>query len=99
LSLTNREFLSNGITDGGAAFDLVPGTRVRLHFPDTGLSASAGCNSFGATYRVEGGRLVIDGGAMTEMGCDQARDKQDQWLFAFPRSGPGRHLPGTDPPL
>jgi hypothetical protein len=24
LSLTNREFLSNGITDGGAAFDLVP---------------------------------------------------------------------------
>jgi len=96
LSLTNREFLSNGITDGGAAFDLVPGTRVRLNFTDTGLSASAGCNSFGATYRVEGGRLVIDGGAMTEMGCDQARDKQDQWLFAFLGSRPGVTLAGTD---
>src|SRR6185295_12708203 len=51
LSLTNREFLSTGIVDGGAAFDLVPGTRVRLTFADTSLSASAGCNTFGASYR------------------------------------------------
>jgi heat shock protein HslJ len=96
LSLTNREFLSNGITDGGAAFDLVPGTRVRLNFTDTSLSASAGCNSFGASYRIEGGRLVVDGGAMTEMGCDDPREKQDQWLFAFLGSRPGVTLAGTD---
>lgn len=96
LSLGGREFLSNGITDGGAQFDLVPGTRVRLTFTDTGLSANAGCNIFGATYRIEGGRLVVDGGAMTEMGCDLARDQQDQWLFAFLGSKPGVTLAGTD---
>ena len=96
LSLTGREFLSNGITDGGAPVDLVPGTRVRLTFTDTNVSAAAGCNIFGATYRIEGGRLVTDGGAMTEMGCDEARDRQDQWLFAFLGSKPGVTLVGTD---
>jgi len=96
LSLANREFLSNAITDGGAAFVLVPDTRVRLNFTDTSVSASAGCNTFGASYRIEGGRLVIDGGAMTEMGCDDARNRQDQWLFAFLGSKPGVTLAGTD---
>lgn len=96
LSLSNREFLSAGIVDGGAPFDLVPGTRVRLTFTETSLSASAGCNTFGASYRIDGGRLVIDGGAMTEMGCDDARNRQDQWLFAFLGSKPGVTLAGTD---
>lgn len=96
LTLTGREFLSNGITDGGAAFQLVPGTRVRLSFTEANLTASGGCNIFGAAYRIEGGRLVIDGGAMTEMGCDDAREKQDQWLFAFLGSKPGTTLAGTD---
>jgi heat shock protein HslJ len=96
LTLNGREFVSNGITDGGVRFDLVPGTRVRLTFTDTHVSASAGCNIFGATYRIEGGRLVIDGGAMTEMGCDEARNKQDEWLFTFLGSKPGATLAATD---
>jgi heat shock protein HslJ len=96
LTLADREFLSTGITEGGAAFELVPGTRIRLGFSDGRLSASAGCNTFGATYRVDGGRLVIDGGAMTEMGCDEARNRQDQWLFAFLGSSPAAALAGAD---
>jgi heat shock protein HslJ len=96
LTLAGREFLSNGITDGGAPFALVPGTRVRIGFTDTNVSASAGCNSFGATYRIEGGRMVIDGGAMTMMGCDDPRNRQDQWLFAFLGSKPGATLTGSD---
>jgi heat shock protein HslJ len=96
LRLDGRDFLSNGITDGGAPFSLVPGTRVRLGFTDTNLTASAGCNTFGATYHVDGGRLRIEGGAMTEMGCDDARNKQDQWLFAFLGSKPAVTLAGTD---
>jgi heat shock protein HslJ len=96
LTLGGREFLSNGITDGGARFDLVPGTRVRLTFTDTRVSASAGCNIFGATYRIDAGRLVIDGGAMTEMGCDEARNAQDQWLFGFLGSKPAVTLAGPD---
>jgi heat shock protein HslJ len=96
VSLEDREFLSNGISDGGAAFNLVPGIRIRLGFMATNLTANAGCNTFGATYRVEGGRLVIDGGAMTEMGCDNGRNQQDQWLFAFLGSKPGVTLAGND---
>src|SRR5206468_1474907 len=95
LTFTGREFLSDGITDGGVPYALVPGTRIRLDFTATNLSASAGCNTFGATYRIEGGRLVVDGGAMTEMGCDDARDRQDQWLFAFLGSKPSVTLAGT----
>lgn len=96
LTLNEREFLSNGITDGGAAFQLVPGTRVRIGFTPTRMTASAGCNTFGATYRIDGGRLVIDGGAMTEMGCDNGRNQQDQWLFTFLGSKPAATLAGTD---
>jgi heat shock protein HslJ len=96
LALTGREFLSNGITDGGAPFDLVPGTRVRLTFNDGNLSAQAGCNIIGGTYRVDGGRLVFEGGSMTEMACDQGRDGQDQWLIAFLGSKPSVTLAGTD---
>jgi heat shock protein HslJ len=96
LTLAGREFLSTAITDGGAPFQLVPGTRVRLGFTDSNLSAQAGCNTFGATYRIDGGRLIIDGGAMTEMGCDEARNQQDQWLFAFLGSKPAATLAGTD---
>lgn len=96
MTLAGREFLSAAITDGGAPFSLVPGTRVRLTFTETNVSASAGCNIFGATYCVEGGRMLIEGGAMTEMGCDAQRDQQDQWLFAFLGSKPSVLLAGTD---
>jgi heat shock protein HslJ len=96
LRLEGREFLSRAIVDGGAALDLVPGTRVRVGFTADGLTASAGCNTFGATYTIEAGRLVIGPGAMTEMGCDDARNRQDQWLFAFLGSKPGVTLAGTD---
>ena len=96
LTLAGREFLSNAITEGGAPVNLVAGTRVRLGFTDSNLTAQAGCNTFGATYRIEGGRLVIDGGAMTEMGCDEPRNQQDEWLFAFLGSKPTATLAGTD---
>ena len=33
---------------------------------------------------------------MTEMGCDDARSRQDQWLFAFLGSRPAVALAGTD---
>src|SRR5262245_48891397 len=88
LNLTGREFLSHANVEGVVAFDLVPGTPVRLGFTETNVTASAGCNTFGATYRLGGGQLLIDGGAMTEMGCDNARDTQDQWLFTFLGSKP-----------
>ena len=95
-SIGDREFLSVNVTDGGVPRPLVPDTRIRLNFSGTNLGASAGCNSIGGTYRFEGGRLVFEGGAMTEMGCDQARHDQDEWLVAFLASRPAAHLNGND---
>jgi len=95
-SIGEREFLSVNVTDGGAPRPLVPDTRIRLNFSGTNLGASAGCNSIGGTYRIEGGRLVFEGGGMTEMGCDPQRHAQDDWLVEFLASKPAIRLNGTD---
>jgi heat shock protein HslJ len=78
-SLDGRTFLSTGI--GGA--DLVPGTQVRLTFTGGDLSAQAGCNIMGGTFAIEGDRLTTTQMFMTEMGCDEPRMAQDEWLAAF----------------
>ena len=96
LSLVDREFLSTAVVDGGAPLALAPDTRIRLSFQVTNLGASAGCNQIGGTYRIEGGRLIVGDLASTLMGCDQQRDKQDQWLIAFLTSKPAVQLLGTD---
>ncbi len=95
-AIGDREFLSVNVTDGGAPRSLAPNTRIRLNFSGANLGASAGCNSIGGTYRVEGGTLVFQGGGMTEMGCDQARHDQDDWLVAFLASKPVARLTGND---
>lgn len=59
---------------------LVPGTRVSLMFKDSSLNASGGCNSMGGAYTITGGRLSVPQMVTTEMGCDQPRMQQDQWL-------------------
>lgn len=94
--LADRAFLSTAVTDGGVARPLVPGTRIRLTFSGSNLGASAGCNSISGAYRIDGGRLVFEGGAMTEMGCDQARDAQDQWLIALLGSTAAVRLTGDE---
>ncbi|HUQ44886.1 MAG TPA: META domain-containing protein [Candidatus Limnocylindria bacterium] len=96
LGLAERDFLSVAVKEGGAARALVAGTRIRLHLGDSELGASAGCNSMGGTYRIEGGRLVFEGGAMTEMGCDPERHAQDDWLATFLSSKPALRLANND---
>lgn len=59
---------------------LVPGTRIRLAFKDSRLSASGGCNSMGGAYTITGDRLSVTQLSMTEMSCDEPRMQQDQWL-------------------
>jgi heat shock protein HslJ len=95
-ALDGREFLSTAVTVDGAPHDLVPDTRISLAFEDGGLRASAGCNLFGAPYRVDGDRLVTAGGAMTEMGCDGPRHAQDDWLFTLLGSGPTVAVTGDE---
>ena len=78
-TIDGRTFLSTGIE--GAA--LVPGTRISLTFANGNLSASGGCNSMGGAYSIAGGRLSVAQMITTDMGCDQPRMQQDQWLASL----------------
>ena len=78
-TIDGHTYLSTGI----AGADLVPGTQVRLAFMDGSLSASAGCNIMGGTYSIDGDRLATTQLSMTEMGCDEQRARQDEWLAGF----------------
>jgi heat shock protein HslJ len=94
--LDGRAFLSTGVTQDGEPLALVDGTRIRLSFADGGLSANAGCNSIGGTYRVDGDVLDVEGGTMTEIGCDPALHDQDAWLSQFLAGEPTFALNGND---
>jgi heat shock protein HslJ len=95
--VNGRVFLSTAVTKGGAAFDLVPNTRIRLSFgADGNLGASAGCNSIGGQYAVVDGVLRFQGGGMTEMGCDPARHDQDDWLSTILSANPTVAFAGSD---
>jgi heat shock protein HslJ len=97
VSLEGRTFLSTGVTDKGAARPLVPGTSIRLTFDEDGqLGVNAGCNHMGGTYRLDGSTLRFEGGAMTDMACDEPRSKQDDWVFGFLGSRPSVALAGND---
>jgi heat shock protein HslJ len=94
-ALGGRTFLSITVHGADGPRELVPGTRVAITFGDDGrLSVSAGCNTMGGSYRIDGGRLRVTGGATTEMGCEAPRQAQDEWLFAFIGSGPTATLQG-----
>ena len=95
--LDGRTFISTRVTQNGADRPLVPGTAIRLTFDkDAQLGVNAGCNHMGGSYRVDGGTLRFEGGAMTEMGCDEPRHAQDDWVFTFLGSKPTVALTGND---
>jgi heat shock protein HslJ len=94
--LDGRTFLSVSVTKGGVNQPLVPGTQIRLNFKDGQIGLSAGCNIIGGTYRLAGARLVVDAAGMTEMGCDDARHAQDDWLATFMSSRPTIRLTGNE---
>jgi len=96
LGLTGRTFLSTSVTVDGVPFALVAGTRIRLIFDNGTLSANAGCNIIGGNYVLDGNHVVFSGGQMTEMGCDDPRFAQDDWLIAFLTSSPTFVLNGND---
>jgi heat shock protein HslJ len=75
----------------------VPGTRISLTFGKDGrLGASAGCNTLGASYRVEGEILTVADPAQTAMGCPQPAQAQDEWVLAFITSRPVVKLNGNE---
>ena len=93
-----RTFLSTGVTEDGNPRPLVEGTQIRLTFDEdkSGFGAHAGCNSMGGTARVEDGHLLVGDLATTEMGCDEPRHAQDEWLARFLGGRPALTLNGPD---
>ena len=76
--------------------DLVPGSAVELTFDDGALTAQAGCNTLGGSYRVTGDTLRVAGDMQsTLMACPPGYAEQDQWLTEFLTSGPTISLDGT----
>ena len=76
--------------------DLVAGSTVTLTFDDGNLTAQAGCNTLGGSYRVTGSTLGVAGDMQsTMMACPPGYAEQDQWLTQFLTSGPTVSLDGT----
>ena len=95
--MEGRTFISQSIADEGAPHGLVPGTAVRLTFHDGRVTANAGCNTFTSDeYTIEDGKLIVTGGAVTEIGCPAVQQGQDEWLFTFLGSQPRITLTGGD---
>ncbi|WP_158282966.1 META domain-containing protein [Nocardioides silvaticus] len=66
---------------------LVDGTRVRLAFEGTDVSADAGCNHLFGTAAADGDTLSVTDMGSTEMGCPDGRNDQDAWLTTFLGAG------------
>lgn len=94
-SLDDRVFLSDEVTASGAPQPLVAGTRLRLQFHEAPrFSASAGCNTLGGNYSLDGDVFVISDAGQTEIGCDSELHAQDDWYFEFLGSSPTLVLDG-----
>lgn len=94
IGLDGREFWSVDVTENGATRLLVDGTRITLRFSGDSVGASAGCNSMGGQFTLDGGMLVVDGMGSTEMGCDPARHAQDEFVATVLTQRPAMTLDG-----
>lgn len=94
MDLQGRTFALESATTRGEPYALVSGTTVELRFTDDGrLVANAGCNTMTGAADVRDNRLDADL-AVTEMGCDQPRHAQDEWLTALLSGGPAVSMAG-----
>lgn len=79
-SLADVTYVVTGVTEAGEPRSLVEGSEIRLRFEGGRLGISAGCNSMGGSYTLDGTRLSVSGLSMTEMGCDAPLMEQDSWV-------------------
>lgn len=87
--IDDREFWSTRVVEDDVERRLVDGTRIRLRFDDGDrIGVSAGCNSMGGVYSLNGARLDVTDLAMTEMGCDPERHDQDNFVASLLGSSP-----------
>lgn len=94
-SPVGTSYLSIKLTENGKVKELVPGTRIRLDFRDGGVVGfNAGCNHLGGMITLDGGIVTMDGYGGTEIGCDPARQAQDEWIGELLKARPTWQLEG-----
>lgn len=86
----------NGGTTRAIPGDAPPGVAGSSDSPASqrSVGADAGCNSLGGEYEMEGDRLVVEGLAGTDMGCEPGLMEQDEWLVDLLTAGPVLALDG-----
>jgi heat shock protein HslJ len=94
--LAGHTYVSESITEDGAARPLAGEEPIRLEFSEDGdLGATGGCNAMSGAFEEDGGVLVVEDLAMTQMACEPATlMEQDDWLSTFLQSGPQVALDG-----
>lgn len=80
LSLTGTYWEATGYNNGKGGFtSLISGTQVTAIFGEDGnLAGSAGCNSYGAAYTVDGDAISIGPARSTRMFCGEPEGIMDQ---------------------
>lgn len=82
------------VNDVGAPSSVVKGSSVALTFDGTSLRATTGCNTLTGTVGVVDSTLVVDGLGGTEMGCEPALMRQEEWVGEMLRARPRLELSG-----
>lgn len=88
--LRGKTFRAMAVTEDGKSRQLAPKTELTVEFTDDGrLIARAGCNIMQGQVDTGDGTLTVDGRlAMTQMGCDQARHDQDEFVAGVLSANP-----------
>jgi heat shock protein HslJ len=88
MDLIDHVYFSTSVTNQGVTYPLLPDTSFRLSFSAVGGGGNAGCNGYAGRWSIQDGRLVFDEFSGTLMGCDQAHERQDQWMVSILSSRP-----------
>ncbi len=74
----------------GSETPIVQGSTIRLVFDTNGqVSGSAGCNSYGAKYKIKGGTISFDAISSTLMAClnNDLNQQEQRYLQALQATG------------
>jgi heat shock protein HslJ len=93
--LDGRAFTASSGTRDGEPLQPVQRTSLTLRFDSEQLAASAGCNSMFGAVSLDGDVLAVQALASTQMACDEAIMRQEQWFGTFLTSRPTLSLAGS----
>ncbi len=82
----------------GAETPVIEGSSITLEFEEKGqLGGSGGCNSYGASYEIQGNSLTIKDVTSTLMACMDAQvTQQEQQYFQALQSATGFEISGDN---